>query len=120
MDDIDISLFNASCCMLLSLVSAWACLSHRVKDGPVIKLGLIFLCIGFFFLGAALVDGHSALALRAVDRSLALVNLGLVLVVFGVAMRVRRHGHKLRRVSDWMDLDERPASGSFIDSRAVH
>jgi dipeptide/tripeptide permease len=120
MDEISISLFNASCCMLLSFVSAWACLSHRVKDGPVIKLGLIFMSIGFFFLGMTLIDGHSNSDIQAVDRSLVFIHLGLVLAVIGVIMRIRRHGHKLRRVSDWVELDDEPVSRSFVDSRAVH
>ena len=95
--------FNTLMSMLLATITGWAIMSHRVRDGVVVKLGLILVALGF--IGAALVsiDGgdHNSLA-----SAHALVFVGLLVCALGYLLRKRRHKQRggLHRLSDWVDL----------------
>ena len=46
MDEV-VTIFNATAAAALAVALGWAVLSHRVRDGVVIKLGLICMALGF-------------------------------------------------------------------------
>jgi hypothetical protein len=100
-----ITLANVMCYIVMSAAATWACLSSRVHDRILMKLGLVVLAIGF--------AAHAYLAIEGVDttamgRAQLLSNGGLVLVVLSFLLRTRstrRHGRPERRASDFVDLD---------------
>lgn len=102
MDDLLLT-FNAAACVLLAAVATWAVLSPRVRDGIVVKLGLILAVQGFAGLGAALAMG---LPVIVWVRALALLHAGLLVVAAGVWWRFRQARGARRRASDWMDLED--------------
>lgn len=108
MDDL-LLVLNAMACALLATVSTWAVLSPRVRDGIVIKLGLILAVLGFVGLGAAMAMG---LPLVAWVRALALLHAGLLVAAAGVWWRFRQARGRRRRASDWMDLEEAQRGGA--------
>lgn len=114
MDNVLLAL-NVGACTLLAALSAWAVLSPRVRDGVVIKVGLIFAAQGFAGLGLALAVGHPFVI---IVRALGLLHVGLLIVVCGWIWRMRREGNSQRRVSDWMDLPDLSAPSGH-DRRAA-
>lgn len=97
--------FNTFMSVLLASLAGWAIMSHRVRDGVIVKAGLI--CVALGFLGAALVSidngDHNSLA-----SAYALVFVGLLICAVGYLLRSRRHRSRgisaQRRLSDWVDL----------------
>ncbi|MBC7729137.1 MAG: hypothetical protein H7242_16310 [Microbacteriaceae bacterium] len=100
--------FNAATALLLALLCAWAVLSPRVRDGIVIKLGLIGMSLGFFVTFWAVADGMDCDDLNALARAGLLTRGGLLIVIAGWAWRVAHTGHALRRANDW-EVHEHPA-----------
>lgn len=99
---------NAAASLALALLAAAAVISPRVRDGVVVKLGLILLALGAAGLGIALATGGPMdVALRA----LGLQTAGLFVIVIGVLLRVWRPGPRRRRASDWVALDTYPEEG---------
>jgi hypothetical protein len=99
---------NTVVCCLLALATSWACLSRRVHDGLVIKLGLILLALGFSGHAWITHDGIDAYDAVALTRAQLLINAGMALAVIGWLLRGRsgRKGHPPeRRTSDFVDLD---------------
>jgi len=88
-----IDLLNIAACGLLSTGCLWAVLSPRVQDGIVIKLGLGLLAAGFFGVGMALAGERPQFV---IERALALVHLGLLVVGAGIALRWKRAGRVYR------------------------
>ena len=43
-----IETFNTGMAFLLATITGWAIMSHRVRDGIIVKIGLSFISIGFF------------------------------------------------------------------------
>lgn len=99
---------NILVCAFLACLCAAAVLSPRVKDGVVVKAGLILAALGFAGVGATLFSESPPIA---VVRALGLLHVGLTVTICGWAWRKRRH----RRLSDWMDL----AAPSRHDHRAT-
>ncbi len=96
---------NAAASLVLALLAAAAVISPRVRDGVVVKLGLILLALGAAGLGLALVTGGPMdVALRA----LGLQTAGLFVIVGGVLLRALRPGPRRRRASDWIALGTYP------------
>lgn len=96
---------NAAASLVLALLAAAAVISPRVRDGVVVKLGLILLALGAAGLGVALsTGGPMDVALRA----LGLQTAGLFVIVAGVLLRACRPGPRRRRASDWIALDTYP------------
>lgn len=93
-----IDILNLVACALLGCLCLWAVLSPRVQDGIVIKLGLGCLALGFFGLGTMLAEDQPGWLL---ERAIALVHLGLLVVVAGIALRWRRAG-RVYRVDEWI------------------
>jgi uncharacterized membrane protein len=98
MDDI-IALFNSLVSGVLALVFGWAILSHRVRDGVVIKVGLILMSAGFSVVSYLMVDGVCGEDAYPLNRAELLVHLGLLVVLFGYAMH-RRRGRTLLDIID--------------------
>lgn len=96
-----IETFNALAGLVLSAATGWAVMSPRVRDGIVIKIGLVCLSVGFagiFFFHLSRPDGPHPLA-----AAQALVHLGVLICAAGYVMRRRRHnGVSRRRASDWV------------------
>lgn len=114
------SVINLAACGLLSAAALWAVLSPRVQDGIIIKLGLGMLSLGFAAVGMALAGDRPMVA---VERALAFVHLGLLLVAAGIAIRWHRTG-RVYRVDEWINPptvairrppDPAPAGGSTLD-----
>ena len=96
---------NAAASLALALLVALAVISPRVRDGIVVKAGLILLSLGAAGLGVTLsANGPMDLALRA----LGLQTVGLYVIVAGVLLRARSTGPRRRRASDWVALDTYP------------
>lgn len=83
------TVFNIVACSVLAGALGWAVLSHRVRDGIVIKLGLICMALGEGVLAWHLVDGLVCSDLRATNNAQALVHLGLALVLVGYLRHLR-------------------------------
>lgn len=94
---------NIAACVLLASLCTWAVLSPRVRDGVLVKLGLILAVQGFAGLGVALAGGYPLLV---IVRALGLLHVGLLVVVCGWWWRRVKAGNSQRRVSDWMDLSD--------------
>lgn len=94
---------NVLACVLLASGATWAVLSPTVKDGVVVKIGMILIALGFASTAVLLSEDR----LWALNRALALVHAGILVVGLGYALRTRGGRRKRRRSTDWMTLDSR-------------
>lgn len=94
-----IELLNLIACGLLSTAAMWAVMSPRVRDGIVIKSGLILLSIGFAAVGAALAQERTV---TEIGRALSLVHAGLLTVVVGIFLRWKKTG-RVYRIDEWIN-----------------
>lgn len=101
-----LQIVNATMCGGIGLVLVAAVLSPRVRDGVVIKTGLITMAAGFLSL-AWVVAGVGGAQCEAplLLRLLALVHTGVLVVVVGYVLRARK-AHPMRRATDWAELDD--------------
>jgi len=90
------------CLLIMALI-----MHPRVHEGLVAKLGLSSMALGFFGIAAMSWTGDWV----AIPRALAVVHLGLVVVVLGYALRLRRAGHPLRRITDFEAPDPLDTKG---------
>lgn len=89
----------------LSGLIGWAVLTPRVRDGVVVKAGLILMALGLMALGLQQLAGVTDAA--RMGRALLLLFAGMSVVAGGVLWR-RAHAPRLsRRASDWHDFDSR-------------
>lgn len=98
-----LGVLNVMACGALAAAAGWAIMSTRVRDGVVIKLGLIGVVVGFAALGYSLAVYAPVFI---IERCLATLHGGLLVVVAGWWMRGRRAPAPKRRKSDWMDLED--------------
>ncbi len=106
MEDAYLIGMNAVACLLLTVIAGLAVVSPRVRDGVLVKLGMILISIGAFGLAVALATAAPDDVLL---RALGLYTGGLLVVALGVVLRVRAPGARRRRASDWVALDTLPA-----------
>lgn len=99
-----LSLLNAAVFGTLSLMLLWAILSHRVRDGILVKLGLIGMTCGFGAVALQMLHAGPPDGV-GLSRALGLVWSGAAVVALRYAWRVRQAGHHFRRVTDWMDTE---------------
>jgi hypothetical protein len=99
--DAVITSFNAATSAALAGLTVWAILSHRVKDGVVIKAGLMCLALGLAVTAWHLVDGIGCEDLLPLNRARALINVGLLISLAGYAREVRAG-------RTWRDLIDMP------------
>lgn len=78
-------------------VCVWAILSYRVRDGMLIKLGLITVAVGSIVTAYHLADGLNCHDLHPLNRARALVQIGLIEVAVGLYLRLRA-GERLRDI----------------------
>ena len=92
--------FNSWMSCALAMVIAWAIMSHKIKDGVIVKIGLICLSLGF--LAAWLLtlqsnyrDGDAMEAVHSI------IYIGMVICACGYLWRTRftKQG---RRANDWI------------------
>ena len=92
--------FNTTMSLLLSLLSAWAIMSRRFKDGIVIKIGLSFIALGFLGSFSIVVESAGPQPLAVAH---ALVHIGLLICAAGYLLRIRKRPRgSRRRASDWV------------------
>ena len=91
---------------------SWVVLSATVREGIVIKTGLICMVAGLFSTAALTLTGlfsTAALTLTGMDSMRGLLNaglalrLGLCIVIAGYWLKTRRAKHFCLRASDWRD-----------------
>ena len=96
-----ISIINAVVCLSLSLLSVFAILHPSVNDGIVIKFGLILLTVGFGTLAYKLSGMCDLYDVQSLEKTLLLIHLGALVLVFGYVLRPLKAGHKMQRITDW-------------------
>jgi len=99
-----IDAFNSSISLILGITLTWVILNPKIKEGIIMKAGLIFLALGFF--GAFFVYqdapvNHDA----AIDAVHAVMYMGAVICLVGYLIRIRRTKRPARRTTDWMELE---------------
>jgi hypothetical protein len=100
-----LNILNTAACCALALVTSWACLSAKVHDGIIIKIGLIFATFGFSGHAWITHDGIEAVDAIAMIRAQLLINAGVVTAVLGWLARGHRKNGRERRATDFVDLD---------------
>lgn len=87
----------------LSLIAgtalSWVVLSASVREGVVIKAGLILMITGLFTTAALTLTGSDSLR-GLLNAGLAL-RLGLCIAIAGYWLKTRRAGHFCLRATDW-------------------
>ena len=105
---------NTLMALLLSLLSGWAVMSRRVRDGVLVKIALISLALGFLSLFFLALD-PGGVEPRAFAH--ALIYLGLLGLAAGHWLRCRACSRKWqamhRRKADWLtDRDPQNPKGN--------
>jgi hypothetical protein len=98
-----IAMANAVFSGLIAAVSTWAILSHRVRDGVVIKTGLILMSIGCAVTAAYLFNGISCQDLLGLNRARLVTLLGMSVIAFGYWLSLRSG----KTLSDLVDMPRR-------------
>jgi|CXWL01.1.fsa_nt_gi hypothetical protein len=98
--------FDTLASAALATVCGWAVMSPRVRDGVIIKLGMIAMSLGLALISFALTDPYIPDLGSAVAVAGTLVLAGMLIVVCGAALRVMRRPKHRRRVTDWADLSD--------------
>ena len=80
---------------------SWVILSATVREGIVIKTGLICMVAGLLSTAALTLTGTDSMR-GLLNAGLAL-RLGLCIVIAGYWLKTRRAGHYCLRASDWRD-----------------
>jgi hypothetical protein len=90
--------FNVFFLLIVAIAVAGMVLSHRIKDGVVVKFGLILISVGL--MGAAgMLSDHRTDFLSALN----LIACGVAVCIAGAWLRGLLTRGKCRRLSDWVD-----------------
>ena len=100
-----LNIINTAACVVMAIGTSWGCLSAKVNDRIVIKLGLIILTFGFAGHAWITHDGIQSWDAIAMARAQLLINVGLAVSFLGWLARTNRRGGRERRASDFVDLD---------------
>lgn len=96
----------------LSLFAAcslsWVALSATVREGIVIKAGLIMMITGLFTTAALTLTGLDSL--RGLLNAGMALRLGLCIVIAGYWLKTRKARHYCLRASDWRDTSRETAT----------
>lgn len=113
--DFALSLMNAAASGLITVALFVGVLNPRIRDGIIVKAGLISMAIGFGSIAVRLLDGLGSNEGVGLARAVLLINAGIAVVIVGYVVRVSREGQSQRRVTDWTDLDTRPLEPRPLD-----
>lgn len=95
--DIAVTSINSLTSAALALLCGYAVMAPLVRDGVVIKLGLVLSSIGHGFVAAQLWGGIECADLLTLNKARFVNNLGLLLVVIGYAVR-HANGERLHQM----------------------
>lgn len=98
-----INMVNFFFCFLIFTGLTWAVISKRVKDGIVVKLGLIMMSMGFAGLAYHMWNGHNFSDVVPIQRAMLMIHAGMGIVFIGVLFKSTLSRHPVRRASDWVD-----------------
>lgn len=93
---------NTFTALFLAGACFWAVMSPRVRDGIVIKVGLILMAVGYMVIAHALTDGMDCSDVRGLARAALLTRVGLLIVLGGWYWRSTMRKRHLGRMSDWV------------------
>lgn len=96
--------FNGFMSVILCVLTGWAVMSNKVKDGVVVKIGLVCLSLGFFGAFAVYFENPNDHD-RAIDAVHALIYIGVAVCIFGYWLRTRSGLN--RRIEDWLQTETR-------------
>lgn len=99
-----VALINGLACLVLFVALAWLIMSPTVRDGVVIKLGLVSMALGELGGSMVLLGGEWA-PYRPLMLCLAGVHVGAAVVLVGYLLRRAAMRRPLRRSTDWAALD---------------
>lgn len=91
-------MFNAMFFLVVAFCISCLIMSHKIKDGVVIKFGLILVAIGFVGASSAVLENPENYL-----PSLRLIGIGASVCIIGVVIRGLCTGGKCRRFSDWFE-----------------
>lgn len=98
-----LDLYSALCSLAVGLCASACVMSRRVRDGIVVKLGLVCLALAHLVLAVLYLQAETApLPYRAAGG---LAHTGLLLMLAGYLVVRKRSGGQCRRRTDWMDLE---------------
>lgn len=83
----------------------------QIHEGPIIKVGLILLCVGLFGVALQIPRLADHPDVRPLLHAFTLGNAGLSIAVGGLAWKVWHAPEArqvVRRITGWTELDERP------------
>lgn len=81
---------NVGCAAALCLITAWAIVTPKIHEGPMIKIGLVLLDLGLFGVSALLPTLADQPSLLPLMHALLLGNVGVVVTAGGLAWRIWR------------------------------
>lgn len=97
-------LINALATLVIFTAVSWLVLSPAVRDGIVIKIGLVLVALSELGVAMLLV-GDGWYLPRPLLLCLAGIHVGAAVVALGYLLRQVRTRHPVRRSTDWATLD---------------
>ena len=85
-----LSLVNVATSCGLAALAGWAVITPAVRDGVIVKIGLIAMSTGHGVAAMHLFDGIAQADLLGLNKARFISNIGLVLVLGGYWWRYRR------------------------------
>ena len=95
-----VTAFNAAASLVLSAVCGWAILHPSVRDGIVIKVGLILVSLGMAGTALLLLEGLDPSDVWRLNHTRAVILAGMLITAGGLLWRVYRGQ---RRSSDFVE-----------------
>lgn len=96
-------MFNAMFFLVIAFCIGGLILSDKIKDGVIIKFGLILVAIGFVGAASAVLENPSNYL-----PAIRLIGIGSCVCLTGMLLRGHFSGGKCRRASDWFKHESTP------------
>lgn len=100
---------NGLLCAAFAALLVACVVNPSVREGCVVKVGLILMSAGFSALSVEALGLVLAGEMFSVDRALLLTNTGAAISVLGYVRRKHHPRHPARRSSDWLPIDDNPS-----------